>query len=77
MKNGFKTAVLNRLVTRSAHAVEVSQHQLPVAPAQASHYIVNPLVNRRVSFSELFTTHPPAEERIRRLRSREWAWAGF
>jgi len=39
---------------------------------QASHYIINPLVGRRVSFANLFTTHPPAEERIRRLRSDEW-----
>lgn len=53
------------------------QIQSDVAPPQASHYIVNPLANRRVSFSNLFTTHPPAEERIRRLRSREWAGAGF
>ena len=53
------------------------QIQSDAAPPQASHYIVNPLANRRVSFSNLFTTHPPAEERIRRLRSREWAGAGF
>lgn len=43
-----------------------------VPPPQAPHYIVNPLANRQVSFSNLFTTHPPAEERIRRLRSNEW-----
>ncbi|NNE94674.1 MAG: zinc metalloprotease HtpX [Acidimicrobiales bacterium] len=43
-----------------------------IPPPQASHYIVNPLNNRKVSFSNLFTTHPPAEERIRRLRSNEW-----
>ena len=43
-----------------------------IPPPQASHYIINPLANRRVSFSNLFTTHPPAEERIRRLRSNDW-----
>lgn len=43
-----------------------------VAPPQASHYIINPLANRKVSFSNLFTTHPEAEERVRRLRSNEW-----
>jgi len=48
-----------------------------VPPPQASHYIVNPLANRKVSFSKLFTTHPPAEERIRRLRSGEWSSRGF
>ena len=46
-----------------------------IPPPQASHYIINPLANRKVSFSNLFTTHPPAEERIRRLR--EWAPAGY
>ncbi len=43
-----------------------------IPPPQASHYIINPLNNRKVSFSNLFTTHPPAEERIRRLRSNDW-----
>lgn len=43
-----------------------------VAPTQASHYIVNPLANRKVSFSKLFATHPPAEERISALRSGAW-----
>ncbi len=39
---------------------------------QASHYIINPLAGRRVSNANLFSTHPPAEERIRRLRAGEW-----
>jgi Zn-dependent protease with chaperone function len=26
-----------------------------------------------VNFANLFTTHPPTEERIARLREREWA----
>lgn len=43
-----------------------------VPPPQASHYIVNPLANRKVTMANLFSTHPPAEERIRRLRSQEW-----
>lgn len=43
-----------------------------IPPPQASSYIINPLVNRKVSFANLFTTHPPAEERIRRLRSNDW-----
>lgn len=40
-----------------------------VNPAQATAYIVNPLTGRRANFAQLFSTHPPAEERIRRLRS--------
>lgn len=43
-----------------------------VPPPQASHYIVNPLANRKVSFSKLFATHPDAEARIDALRSGEW-----
>lgn len=41
---------------------------LNVNPAQASMYIVNPFTGRKVAFANLFSTHPPAEERIARLR---------
>ena len=41
-----------------------------VNPAEASAYIVNPLRGRNVT--ALFSTHPPAEERIARLRSNVW-----
>jgi Zn-dependent protease with chaperone function len=34
---------------------------------------VNPLTGRKASFANLFMTHPPTEERIARLRSRERA----
>ncbi len=48
--------------------------QIPsaVPPPQASHYIINPLANRKVTMSNLFATHPEAEERVARLRSGEW-----
>ena len=45
---------------------------MDVDPAQASKYIVNPLTGRRVQFANLFTTHPPLEDRIARLRQGEW-----
>jgi len=45
----------------------------PVDPAHAQAYIVNPLSGRRVTFKRLFLTHPPTEERVRRLRAQEWA----
>ncbi len=40
---------------------------LQVNPATSSLYIVNPL--RNVGFAALFSTHPPIEERIARLRA--------
>lgn len=38
-----------------------------ISPQQATAYIVNPLTGRQVSFSKLFLTHPPIEERIEQL----------
>jgi heat shock protein HtpX len=51
--------------------IEVYAKQVPmnVDPAHASLFIVNPLTGRKVQFASLFTTHPPTEERIARLRS--------
>ncbi|MAT04143.1 MAG: protease HtpX [Acidimicrobiaceae bacterium] len=55
--------------------IEVLAKQRPMAvqPAQASMYIHNPLAEARSSqggpnMSKLFSTHPPTQERIRRLR---------
>ncbi len=42
------------------------------SPNQAQMYIANPLASRRMGFKGLFTTHPPMEERIRRLRDGSW-----
>jgi heat shock protein HtpX len=47
-----------------------------VNPAQAEAYIVNPLKGRKVAFANWFSTHPPAEERIRRLRAGAFQPAG-
>jgi heat shock protein HtpX len=40
---------------------------VPVNPATASLYIVNPLT--RQGFATLFATHPPLADRVRRLRA--------
>ena len=43
-----------------------------VNPAQAGAYIANPLAGRRVAFGNLFSTHPPMDDRIARLRNGDW-----
>jgi heat shock protein HtpX len=55
--------------------IESSAKQIPmnVDPAHAQAYIINPLTGRKIQFANLFRTHPPTEDRIARLRSREWA----
>ena len=55
--------------------LESVQQRAPVGAGQASAhlFIVNPL--RGASFSRLFSTHPPTEERIRRLREMAGATA--
>ena len=62
-------------LARALAKLEQGARQIPmdVNPAQAQAYIVNPLTGRKFEFKNLFTTHPPTEDRIARLRSREWA----
>jgi heat shock protein HtpX len=50
-----------------------SVRPLPVNPAVAHMFIVNPL--KGMNFAGLFSTHPPLEERIRRLRHMQLAAA--
>ena len=46
-----------------------AQRPMQVNPAAAHMYIVNPLAGLRgANFSGLFSTHPPIEERVKRLR---------
>jgi heat shock protein HtpX len=40
-----------------------------VNPAEASNYIINPLAGSKAAFTSMFSTHPPTDERIRRLRA--------
>lgn len=49
--------------------IEAYAKQVPmnIDPAHAQAFIVNPLTGRRMQFATLFRTHPPTEERIRRL----------
>ncbi|MDW3216892.1 MAG: zinc metalloprotease HtpX [Ilumatobacteraceae bacterium] len=61
-------------LARALQKIEAIATQRPMAvqPAQASHYIHNPLAEARGgsqgnNFAKLFSTHPPTDERIRRL----------
>ena len=57
-------------LARALEKLEASAHRVPmdVPPAQAQAFIVNPLTGRKVSFANLFRTHPSTEERVARLR---------
>jgi heat shock protein HtpX len=50
--------------------LNVYSHRVPmnVNPAAENMYIVSPLAGRKAAFTKLFSTHPPMEERIARLR---------
>jgi heat shock protein HtpX len=57
-------------LARALLKLDQAARQIPmdVQPAQAQKYIVNPLTGRKANFSNLFTTHPPTEARVERLR---------
>ncbi|MDQ3957972.1 MAG: M48 family metalloprotease [Actinomycetota bacterium] len=57
-------------LARALEKMEVAAKHVPmnVNPAQAQAYIVNPLTGRKANLAAMFSTHPPTEERIRRLR---------
>jgi heat shock protein HtpX len=70
-RSGAKLVGDGEPLARALLKLEQAARQIPmdVAPAQAQKYIVNPLTGRKVNFSNLFTTHPPTEARVERLRS--------
>jgi heat shock protein HtpX len=58
-------------LARALQKIEAAAKRTPmnVNPAEATAYIINPLTGRKVNFARLFSSHPPTEERIARLRS--------
>ena len=63
-------------LARALAKLEAGAQQIPMPTARremAPLYIVSPLAGMNVSFKNWFSDHPPTEDRIRRLRSREWA----
>jgi heat shock protein HtpX len=65
-------------LARALQKLEAGARQVPmdIDPAHAQAYIVNPLAGRRIRSANLWRSHPPTEDRVRRLRSGEWrdAW---
>ena len=62
-------------LARALAKLEHGSRAIPmdIDTAHASMFIVNPLTGRKIKFKNLFTTHPSTEDRIARLRGREWA----
>ena len=62
-------------LARALLKLEAGAKQIPmdIDPAHASAFIVNPLSGRKMSFGNLWRTHPQTEDRVARLRAREWA----
>lgn len=58
-------------LARALEELHRSAEEVPsaAAPATASLYIVNPFGGALAGLGRLFSTHPPAEERIRRLEA--------
>ncbi len=61
-------------LARALQKLEIGARQIPmeIDPAHASAFIVNPLSGRKMSFGNLWRTHPTTEDRVARLRSGEW-----
>jgi len=62
-------------LARALAKLDAASKRIPmdVRPEMAQAYIVNPLTGRNIQWKNLFSSHPPTEQRIERLRSHEWA----
>jgi heat shock protein HtpX len=58
-------------LAQALEKIEAYAKRVPmdIDPAQATAYIINPLTGRKVSFANLFRSHPPTEDRVARLRN--------
>jgi heat shock protein HtpX len=65
-------------LARALQKLEAGAKQIPmdIDPAHAQAYIVNPLTGRKMSFGNLWRSHPKTEDRVQRLRRGDWqqAW---
>jgi len=57
-------------LARALEKLDADAKQVPMEfdPAHATAYIINPLTGKKANFANLFSSHPPTEERIARLR---------
>jgi heat shock protein HtpX len=70
LHTGPDTDLATRYLASALRKLEAANSRLPMPQpneATAHMFIVNPL--RGGGFKTLFSTHPPAEERVRRLES--------
>lgn len=69
-RTGAEIAGSGEPLARALEKLDAYAERIPmgVAPAQASHFIVNPLRGRQANFQNLFRTHPSTAERVARLR---------
>jgi len=74
-RSGAKLIGDGEPLAQALQKIEAYANQVPmnIDPAHATAYIINPLTGRKAQFSNLFRSHPPTEDRVARLRSREWA----
>jgi len=68
-ETGARLAHNSESLARALEKLSIASERIPMdaSPSTAHMFIVNPLTGR--SLANLFSTHPPIEERIRRLRS--------
>jgi heat shock protein HtpX len=62
-------------LARALEKLEIGARRIPmdIDPAHAQAFIVNPLTGRKAQFSNLFRSHPTTEDRVERLRGRQWS----
>jgi heat shock protein HtpX len=70
-KSAAKMIGYGEPLARALEKLHDSVKRVPmnVNPSAEHMFIVNPFTGRKAQFAGLFSTHPPAEERIKRLRS--------
>ena len=68
-RSGAELAGSGEPLARALKKLDAYSKEVPmnIAPAQASHFIVNPLAGGHARFGNLFRTHPPTDQRVARL----------